>query len=189
MKTDERVINVLWTGGWDSTYRIIELSRKAVTIQPIYVYGDGRASEYYERVAMQKILTLLKSKQETRAKILPVNFVHLNSIPSNEEITEAYNKIRKETSLGSQYEWLGRLAYIYPGLEIGTFAGSPETSRMMNAILKYGKLVKDNKSDSYILDPASSTREGMLVLGNFRHPIIDKTELDMKRNIDTWGGV
>lgn len=188
MKTDEQVINVLWTGGWDSTYRIIELSRKAVTVQPIYVYGDGRASEYYERVAMQKILILLKSKKETHAKILPVNFVHLNSIPLNEEITEAYNNIQKETSLGSQHEWLGRLSYIYPGMEIGTEAGSAETSRIIHSIQKYGKLIKDNKSDSYILDPTSSTREGMLVLGNFRYPIIDKTELDMKRNIDTWGG-
>lgn len=27
----------------------------------------------------------------------------------------------------------------------------------------------------------------MLVLGNFKFPIIDKTELEMKRNIEMWG--
>jgi hypothetical protein len=58
----KKTIRILWTGGWDSTYRIIELSRQPVAIQPIYVYGDGRVSEPFERRAMQKILTQLKNK-------------------------------------------------------------------------------------------------------------------------------
>ena len=59
-QTENKTIKILWTGGWDSTYRIIELSRRPVNIQPIYVYGDGRISENYERTAMQKILSELK---------------------------------------------------------------------------------------------------------------------------------
>lgn len=31
-------VNILWTGGWDSTYRMIELSRKELDVNPIYIY-------------------------------------------------------------------------------------------------------------------------------------------------------
>lgn len=184
---NKNVINVLWTGGWDSTYRIIELSRQPVTVQPIYVYGDGRPSEQYERIAMKKILSELQHKKETRATFLPIKFIEKKSIPLNQEITDAYNSIREKTQLGSQHEWLARLAYIIPGMEIGTESGSPETSHIIHAIEKYGKLVKEDGGDSYILDPNKSSKEGMLVLGYFKYPIIDKTELDMKRNIQIWG--
>lgn len=188
MMCNKQTVNLLWTGGWDSTYRLVELSRKFITIQPIYVYGDGRLSEYYERVAMQKILKGLQARTETIATILSTKFIHLDMIPQNKEITNAYQQINIDTKLGSQHEWLARLAYIYPGLEIGTEAGSPETSRIINSIQKYGGgVVKDSFNENYILNPIKSTKEGMLVLGNFKYPIIDKTEIDMKRNISAWG--
>lgn len=186
-QTENKTIKILWTGGWDSTYRIIELSRRPVNIQPIYVYGDGRISENYERTAMQKILSELKNLKETKATFLPINFIKKSSIPLNQEITDAYNLIKSETNLGSQHEWLARLAYVYPGMEIGTESGSPETSRIIATIYKYGEIIKEVDGDCYILDPKKSSKEVMLVLGNFKFPIIDKTELEMKRNIEMWG--
>ncbi len=183
----KKTIRILWTGGWDSTYRIIELSRQPVAIQPIYVYGDGRVSEPFERRAMQKILTQLKNKIETKAIFLPIKFIEKSSIPLNQEITDAYNLIKKDTNLGSQHEWLARLAYTEPGMEIGTEASTPKTTRIMATIHKYGKLIKERDGDCYILDPENSSKEIMLILGNFKFPIIDKTELEMKRNIELWG--
>lgn len=41
-------ISILWTGGWDSTYRVVELSRQKVTIQPIYILDPKRESANYE---------------------------------------------------------------------------------------------------------------------------------------------
>jgi|LSQX01.2.fsa_nt_gb 7-cyano-7-deazaguanine synthase len=183
----KEVFSVLWTGGWDSTYRMIELSRRPVIIQPIYIYGDQRLSENYEINAMHKILSKLETRKSTKATILPIKFIEKSSIPLNQEITDAYLRIRKDTDLGSQHEWLARYAYVNPGLEIGTEASSPETSRIIDAIHKYGRLTKDKTGDYYVLDPEGSTKEGMLVFGNFKFPIIDKSELDMKRNIELWG--
>lgn len=183
----EDTVEILWTGGWDSTYRIVELSRQTVTVQPVYVYGDGRISEKYEIIAMKKILSALKLRKETMATFLPINFIDKKSIPLNQEITDAYKIIKKETNLGSQHEWLARLAYIHPGMEIGTELASSETSHIIAAIEKYGRLVKEDSGDCYILDPNESSKEGMLVLGHFKYPIIDITELDMKRNIKLWG--
>ncbi|OLS38887.1 hypothetical protein BTR22_04340 [Alkalihalophilus pseudofirmus] len=180
-------VSILWTGGWDSTYRMVELSRKSCTVQPIYVYGDKRPSEKYERIAMQKILLELNNHKETKATILPIKFIDKQSIPLNNEITKAYHLISKETKLGSQHEWLARLAFLYPGLELGTESAPLGISNILTAINKYGKLIKDEKGDGYVLDPNKSVKEGMLVLGNFKFPIIQKTGADMKTNISLWG--
>jgi hypothetical protein len=168
------IIRVLWTGGWDSTYRIVELSRQNTLIEPIYVYGDNRLSEKKEISAMKRILKELKRMKETKAKFLPIKFMSKDSIPPNQEITVAYNKIARETNLGSQHEWLARLATTCPGLEIGTESAPLEVSNILTAINKYGELVFDSNTGTYILNPDKSTKEGMLVLGNFRYPIIKK---------------
>ena len=62
-------IKILWTGGWDSTFRVIELSRKNVVIQPIYVLDSGRKSTDYELKAIDKIIQDLNKRDETKAKI------------------------------------------------------------------------------------------------------------------------
>lgn len=182
---NKQIVNILWTGGWDSTYRIIELSRMNTQIQPIYVTGDNRCSEIYERKAMDNIVRLLKEHPQTKAVFLPILFIEKDSIEENSAITEAYYRVKKETNLGSQHEWLARYAYYHPNLEIGTEAGEPETSHIIDAIMKFGKLKKLN--DTYILDKNESTEDGLLVLGNFSFPIIDKYETDMLANIQTWG--
>ena len=55
-------INVLWTGGWDSTYRMVELSRRNVTIQPIYCCDPGRQSLEKEKETIERIRKALKNR-------------------------------------------------------------------------------------------------------------------------------
>jgi len=178
---------ILWTGGWDSTYRLVELSRKNRTIEPIYVYGDNRLSERNEIKAMNKILSMLKNKKETKAHILPINFIEKTTIPQNKEITKAYNQIISNVELGSQYEWLASLAELHPGLELGIEYAPEEVSGAIRATHKYGHLVYDEKSEAYVLDKEKSSREGVLVFGNFKFPIIEMDGQEMKDNIQKWG--
>lgn len=180
----EKTIDVLWTGGWDSTFRIIELSRQKVLVQPIYVIDSNRKSVPYELCAMDKILQILTQKKETVATFLPILKIELNDIPANKEITEAYKIIYAKTNLGAQHEWLARLAVRYPGIELGTEAGSTSSSRILKAINLFGVL--ENNDGCIALNREKSTKEGLLVLGNVSFPIIDKTEQDMKKLIEQW---
>ena len=182
---DNQTATILWTGGWDSTYRIIELSRKNITIVPIYIIGDNRTSEQYEKQAIERITSLLRQHPATKAVIKPVHYVEKKEIPTNEAISEAYKRIEKTTHLGKQHDWLARYAFYHPGLEIGTEAGEPETSHIIDAIQQYGVIKKER--DTYVLDKEKSSDDGLLVLGNFEFPIIDKYETDMLRNINNWG--
>lgn len=172
---------ILWTGGWDSTFRIVELSREEIEIEPIYVIDPTRKSKDYELKAMNKIVKTLKEKKETKAKFKEIKIINLNDIKPDEEISKAYKTIKKETSLGSQHEWLAWLGKTMPGMEMGTEFGTPETSHIIHAIQKYGCLKYENGIG--YLDKEKSTKEGLLVLGWFKFPIIEKTEEDMLRII------
>ena len=134
----ENTIHLLWTGGWDSTFRLVELSFQDVDIYPVYVIDPIRRSVDLEIKAMRDIIEALSSKPATKAKIHDIIMVHRDDIPEDARITEAYNKIYKKTNLGPQHEWLARLGKIMPELEMGTEAGNVQTSRILNAIDTYG---------------------------------------------------
>lgn len=182
MKQEKRV---LWTGGWDSTFRMVELSFEDVDIFPVYVLDPGRHSKEIELQRMNHIIDVLKRKPLTKARIHEIEVIRLEDIPEDPQITQAYNIIHSQTNLGSQHEWLARLGKQMPGLEMGTEAGEPETSHIIHAIRDFGELVVEDGIGH--LDPTNSSKEGMLVLGWFGYPIITRTEQDMLRQIRQWG--
>lgn len=102
-----------------------------VVIQPVYISGDGRASESLELEAISRISDMLRNRTETLAELRQLQIIDKSEIPENDEVTAAYKTIYAKTKLGSQNEWLARYAYVYPGLEIGTENGSPETSHII----------------------------------------------------------
>lgn len=135
-------VYLLWTGGWDSTYRMVELCRMNVNIIPIYVMDTTRPSIEIEIETIKKLWNLFCRDLRTVAKIEPVTWVRYNEIQENEAITESYNRIRKEVLLGSQYEYIARLAIKYPGVEVGIEKPNGEFNGCYEAINKFGKLTK-----------------------------------------------
>lgn len=183
---DDNIVELLWTGGWDSTYRLVELSmREGVTVSPIYVEDPNRGSAQYELKAMEEILDLLHKKEKTKATILPILRVPLVEIPQSPEITNAYLLFKGEADMGVQHDWLARLALQHPGMELCIEKALGEHAPIRNSILKHGKLFVDG--DGYIVDQAHSSKELNLVLGNLKLPIFDKTEREMLENIKAWG--
>ena len=178
-------VSLLWTGGWDSTFRLVELSFEDLDIYPVYVVDQKRKSHKIELQKMQEIVAALKNKPLTKAYIHDVEIVERSAIEQDAKITEAYRIVNEKTHLGSQHEWLARLGKTRPGLELGTEAGNPETSHIIHAIEEFGKLVIENNVG--VLDPERSSEEGMLVLGWFRFPLITRTEGDMLQLIKQWG--
>lgn len=187
MIKEKRTIYILWTGGWDSTYRVVELSRKSVCIQPIYIYGEGRGSEKYEIKAMYEIYKMLNIRAETKATMLPIKFIDYNSLKKNYQVSKAFNNISKENPLGGQYEWLPFIAVDYPRLEIGIEKTPPTQSKVIKVLQKYGQFYYDKELDTYLLDEKNSTDDLISLFGNLSFPIINKSGWEMKENIINWG--
>jgi len=106
------VVNLFWSSGWDSTFRLLELVlMKNQAVQTYYVIDTARRSFPLEIKAMAEIKTaILHRKPEAAQLILPTQFTLLDDVPTNEQITGQYRRLLKIRHLGGQYEWLSRFA-------------------------------------------------------------------------------
>lgn len=103
-------IKLLWTGGLDSTYRLLELVfEKKLPVQTIYVKDPTRPSTKMELSTMEKIIKMVEMKNsDGAALILPTLFFELDEIPKNEEISQTFKELQKIRHIGHQYDWLAR---------------------------------------------------------------------------------
>lgn len=95
MGNNKEIINILWTGGFDSSFRMVQLSKKNVTIQPYYLC-DNRVSEQNELSAITEITEDIKKHPETKCTILPLIKYKVEDIAPDNEITESYLRLRKK---------------------------------------------------------------------------------------------
>ena len=181
----DNIVYLLWTSGWDSTYRMVELVRMGAVIQPVYITGMGRPSEQKELKAQKEIMDAFARKPGVVANILPVKYIDAADLPHDEAIADAYAKIMEKVALGIQYETLAQCAAVYPGIEIGSEGGLAQNLRMTEAINLHGKLME--KDGVYVLDKEHSDEVAAAAFGNFTFSIIDKTETEMLENIKAWG--
>ena len=179
-----KMINIFWTGGWDSTYMLIKLLKQGKTVQPIYVIDNGRNSRNNEIMAMTKILKQLEELDYLGGEVLPIIQINIDEIKQNEKITESYKNICKEIKLGSQYDWIARLALDYPEIAVGIEKPNGEFSGCLAAIEKTGKLIF--KDEIGYIDHNNSNQDCINVFGKLCFPIIDITEIEMIKDIKKW---
>lgn len=103
---------VLWTGGWDSTYRMLDLTIiKGREVQPYYVLDDDRSSQPTEMKTMDAIKQMIYEQfPQTRGLIKDTIFFNKDDISPQQDITDKWHRLKSESFMGSQYEWLGRYA-------------------------------------------------------------------------------
>lgn len=103
------VAHLLWTGGWDSTFRLLQLiydeNRK---VQPHYIIRPqectGKEIDTIHDISRE----ILNSDPEIRKLILPVNYYDVEKIEEDEEITKEYKRIAEKKYISLQYEILAR---------------------------------------------------------------------------------
>ncbi|OOC48929.1 MULTISPECIES: hypothetical protein [Thioalkalivibrio] len=103
-------IKLLWTGGWDSSYRLLDLAlHRQHRVQPIYVLDPRRKSYVHELRAMATIRAGLESRPEARGRVAPVRVYLRDDILASPDITTLYQRLASEVHVGTQYDWLARL--------------------------------------------------------------------------------
>lgn len=173
-------VNILWTGGWDSTYRILQLANKPVTIQPYYLIRNKRKSRDFELKAIDIITKEIRKHPETRCTILDLVLLKVADIIKDQSVTDAYNNILTTDFFGSQYDWLARFATMVKGLELTIH----QDDKAFSIIKKHGDLTKKRNEligDYFVLDRDASTDSLVKVFGNYHFPILNANKLEMKR--------
>ncbi len=115
------IMKVMYTGGFDSTYRILELSFEPVIIQPYYIYNKNRISRDIELETAKKLLEMIKARDTTKADIRDLLVSNLEEyLPVSEDILEGYRTVRKTSIFGAQYPWLNQVGKSIEGMQIST---------------------------------------------------------------------
>ena len=173
-------IHLLWTGGWDSTFRLLHLVlSERRTVQPYYVMDSDRQSTGVEIRVMRNIKSRLFSRDpEARDLLLPTYFKELFDIAPNPSITERFERIRSRLYMGRQYEWLPRFC-----AEVGI-------SEMELCIHKDDKAHKiletfcttsdDGNGVRYKVEPRWDGSDEYALFRCFRFPVFELRKVDMQ---------
>ena len=180
--------HVLWTGGWDSTFRLLELlTQTSQRIQPHYVIDPRRRSATMELEVIRHLTDILISRGYAEPGRIASPIVYRREeIPHDEAIEQAFDEVRRDHRLGNQYQWLAMLvkAKGLDGIELSVEKGSlyPIVSPyLMTDAISEGK--------AYRIDP--SAEAVATLLGHFSFPLIKRDDACLRQQATEreWDGV
>jgi len=177
-------VNLLWTGGWDSTFQLLQLlviNKQQVT--PFYLIHAQRPSTGLEILTMERIKEILIIKYPYTAELLkPTQFYSNYDLLPNQEITKTYNRILKNKKFGIQYEWLARFC-IEKGItdmQIGCEKGiNFSKNHWTNSVYPY--LIENiiNSNKIYTIDPNHHDKDITDFFKHFQFPLAKLTKIKM----------
>lgn len=175
-------VNLLWTGGWDSSFRLLQLlllhRRKVV---PWYLVDETRASSRNELLAMQRIRErLFQEHPHTRSLLAPLRRHDVAEIAPDPEITAAHATLASERFLGNQYDWLARFCK-QQGIERAELAAGYVGGRIHAALHAFVTSFRDGDHDSYRVGPEHRGTPQHLLFGAFSFPLFELDKLGTAR--------
>ena len=182
MKTAmKNLTKLFWTGGWDSTYRLLDLLLiQKEQVQPIYIMDPNRMSMAHELKTMQKIKKMVEENYpHERRLLLPTMYFELNDIEPNDKITNAYKRIlQTQPALGIQNDWLARFTYQYDMKNI-EIAVQKSSGPMFSALIKILERQESNGEISVRVKNELKGQDEYLFFRNFCFPLTEINKLEM----------
>ncbi|MCL2768328.1 MAG: hypothetical protein FWE49_06360 [Synergistaceae bacterium] len=176
--SESRIVDIFLTGGFDSSFRAVQLSKMPVTIQPYYVYNRFRSSTGIELSAIHKITEALKSKSDTLCTFLPLEIINREKL-WDPAVNDSYKRLLETDYLAVQYVWCGSFGkFLQRGIELSIH------DPMIDPIKKYGslKMVDDPVIGKYYkIDTENSSRDIVEIFGYSHFPLYGYTKLAMKQ--------
>jgi len=105
----ESPVNLLWTGGWDSTFRLLQLLLlEERTVQAYYIIRgeESTGKEVDSIISIRR--ELLNRFPEKSTLFLNIKFIDVLSIEPDGEITKSYLEMKKSIRVNLQYDVLAR---------------------------------------------------------------------------------
>jgi len=183
-------VNLLWTGGWDSTFQLLRLlliDRRRVT--PFYLTDAERRSTGMELRSIERIKgCILKEYPHTRELLQPTRHFAVADISPDSQITESYQAILKEKYLGSQYDWLARFCKEH-GITDMQLCVQADLCHD-NAYFNFEPIVSESTDYSqtvFRLDPKFKMMNEYVLFRYFSFPVIKLTKIQMSAIVKKHG--
>lgn len=179
-KKQADAVDMLWTGGWDSTFRLLQLLlEERRQIQPYYMIDPERHSTGVE---LRRMSILKKNIQnlwtETESQFLPTIYVNIENIQADDEIEQAFNHLKQVVPLGSQYKWIPEYCKQHNifGMEMSIEDGANESIAWKN--LNYLKNQFSDNPDNLSNKELEIYQNSKTLFQYFRFPIIHLKKKD-----------
>lgn len=183
------VKHVLWTGGWDSTFRIIQLYNRGLILQPIYVIDYGRPSSKKEIETILALTDQIHHRFESsNGQILPLKFIKREDIPNDYYLKLIFKIIRldKKKRIGKQYYWLACLSKKYNYLEQG-FHNHEEEGLYLIYLNELTEIIDETGGRNWVANPKKMDFFRYQIFKNIRFPLMHISKLEMKQVAENEG--
>ena len=148
--------NLLWTGGLDSTFRLLQIVlEQRQKVQPFYLIDDTRPSTLMELKTIKHIKNkVIKRFPEVKNNILPTKFFAVADIASNTEISDSFQQLKAIRHIGTQYDWLARFCFEQKlnNLELGVIKKGEVTEFGESLSQSFATLVTEKETNVFLLD-------------------------------------
>jgi 7-cyano-7-deazaguanine synthase in queuosine biosynthesis len=173
-------INLLWSGGWDSTFRLLQiLLLEKKPIRPFYIIDPSRKSLSLEFCAMSEIKKILKAEHpETNALLSQTEFYNKIDIKYNEAFQDARSNYIGEYALKSQDGWF---IYLSHHLDIDDFEFCMEKQEYTEGTFRQ-LILADSTGKGHDRRLRKNLNDKELVgYQRMRFPLINTTKRDMEK--------
>lgn len=169
---------VLWTGGWDSTFRILDLVlNHKQRVKPYYVLDFARKSTQVEIETMEKIKRMVVKKDpSTDGLIEDTTFIKREDIPDNETLNSYYRNLRTIAHIGDQYLYIAKYiaANNLTELELSVHRDDKAEFFIKNDV----QLIKEGNDAFYRL-VENLSNPNLELFSYYTFPLLNMTKLEM----------
>jgi len=173
-------VNLLWTGGWDSTFQLLRLlmaHRRSVT--PFYLMDPTRPSTRIEIQTMECIRERLVRDDPHAGQLLaPSQISSVADLAPDTEVTRIFQGTLKEKFMGNQYDWLARFCKQrgIDDMELCIHRDDKAHAVIESFVIEH---VDEDGYRTYRFDPAHGATREFALFGRFSFPLFDLSKLQM----------
>ncbi len=170
-------VHVLWTGGWDSSWRVLDLAvNQRRMVQPHYVRRDARKSNAHELAAMAAIRASVLRRHGAAAagRIAPTIVGEYDARDIPQQLRDWHQTLRAQYDLSQQYIFLNGYARAagLDALELGVVRSDTLSDFLMPYLLR--------DAEGWALVPAPAL-PAMELFRPFRYALLDVTKPEITR--------
>lgn len=188
MSDPTAIHQVLWTGGWDSTFRVAELVLvHGRAVQPWYVADPERRTTEREIEVMADLAHRMRQVDPDAGRLLlPVRIVALADLPPDEAVSASAQRVGAQYPMGAQYGWLPRLVPL-AGWQVLEFSHENDGRYKFVPLASFRRNPAPAPDDWFVVDESACDADRYRVFGGFRYPVLDVTKRQMAQRARSGG--
>ena len=178
-KVGNEQTNLLWTGGWDSTFQLLQLMIvHGRAVQPFYLIDVNRPSTGVELRTIKAIKDRLFEKYPyTRELLQPGYYFAVSDLAPDAEVTGAFRAILQDKKIGSQYEWLARFCRQNTITDLELCVHRDDKAHRV--IEQLASKCDADPYATYRIEPRHKITKEYVLFGDFTFPVFNLSKLEM----------